>query len=119
MEQDRASTVLLHHDELEEPTVDGLLDHRQPHRRNEDSAGLTVKARLDRRVYKRGIQVSAQEMLSNSSPIPSTADGIIPSNRSDDRWNCSSDFSQTQQEALNDDKKKTCEYYSRDQTVGR
>jgi hypothetical protein len=40
---------------------------------------LTVKARLDRRVCKRGIQVSAQEIrLSNSSPIPSTADGIIP-----------------------------------------
>jgi len=37
MEQDRASPVLLHHDELEGSTVDGLSHHRQPHCRDQDS----------------------------------------------------------------------------------
>ena len=61
VEQNRASTVLFYHDELEGSTVDRHHTIVDLITGTKTQAGLTVKARLDRKVYKRGIKVSAQE----------------------------------------------------------
>lgn len=54
----------------------------------ETQAGLTVKARLDRRIYQRGIKVSAHEAKAlELEPHPYTASGITPSNHSGLRRN--------------------------------
>ena len=74
VEQDRASAVLFHHQELARPSADQLPDHRESHRQHHDQTGLTVRAALDTNQYETGIEVSDEE-LANVNCLPARFHG--------------------------------------------
>lgn len=54
MEQDRAPTVLVHHDELAWTPLDQSRGNCQPDCRHQNSSGLAVRAELDSAEYPKG-----------------------------------------------------------------
>jgi transposase len=63
VEQDRASPLLSHHAELARQTAANVRDARRPDRKHPSTAaGLRVKANLDSRKYRTGVEITKAQM---------------------------------------------------------